>query len=305
MIKLEGEYATEYRGARVGLTIDKRREESRLHFTTFARMSQFEMLRFQGLGNAIGDAAVGTFADVHQTQWLLRPALALSMGTRADVSLGPVIQHVTTDTSRSPYLAATMPYGAKALTQVGVQFAAKYEWKSSPTKDEHTHHHLIVDFTERYVPAALDVRRAFVVSALTVGTTITIPAPTEPILVIRAGARRVDGDFPFYEAAMIGGGGTTRYMDPQRYAGDASVYATSELRIPLARFHLFLPVRLGVLGLAEAGRVYNNGESPGGWHPRAGGGLWVGRGNASPVITLTRTTEPGHSGLALRLGLNF
>ena len=129
--------------------------------------------------------------------------------------------------------------------------------------------------------------------------------PTHPLLLVRAGARKVFGDFPFYEAATIGGEGTTRYIDPQRYAGDAALFATSELRVPLAHFKLMVPLRAGVLGLAEAGRVYVDGNSPGGWHSRAGGGVWLGRGDAPSVITLISTTGPGYSGLHLRFGLNF
>ena len=84
--------------------------------------------------------------------------------------------------------------------------------------------------------------------------------------------------FRSIEAATIGGEGTTRYMDTQRYAGDASLYATSELRIPLAQFKLVVPLRAGIIGLAEAGRVYVDGSSPGGWHSRTGEGMWFGQG---------------------------
>ena len=75
--------------------------------------------------------------------------------------------------------------------------------------------------------------------------------------------------------------------------------------MPLAHFTLLVPVRVGMLGLAEAGRVYDDGSSPGGWHTRTGGGIWLGRGNASPVVTLTHTTEAGQPGVHIRFGLNF
>jgi hypothetical protein len=51
--------------------------------------------------------------------------------------------------------------------------------------------------------------------------------------------------------------------------------------------------------------VYVGGSSPGGWHSRTGEGIWLGRVDASPVVTLTRTTEPGQTGVRLGLGLNF
>ncbi|MEQ1693856.1 MAG: hypothetical protein ABMA00_21385, partial [Gemmatimonas sp.] len=306
LLQAEAEYAMQFHGARVSLLVDRRREASPLHFVASARMSMLEVINFNGLGNATIDSGGNTaLTAVHATQWTFRPAIALAIGSRWDVSLGPVIQHSSTDAGRSPYLAAAAPYGIGRVSQVGMQLSAQYEWRAAPTKEEHTHHRVLIDLEGRVVPAALDVRSAFSVLSLTTGTSVTLPVPTQPLLVIRAGGTKVYGDFPYYEAATIGGSGTTRYMDPQRYAGDASVYATSELRIPLARFKLVMPIRVGVLGLTEAGRVYVNGASPGGWHARSGGGVWFGRSNASPVITLTRTTERGHSGLAMRFGLNF
>jgi hypothetical protein len=94
-------------------------------------------------------------------------------------------------------------------------------------------------------------------------------------------------------------------MDTQRYAGDASLYGTSELLVPLAHFKLLIPVRAGVMGAAEAGRVYVGGASPGGWHATTGGGVWLGRVYGSQVISLIGTNERGHAGLQLRLGLGF
>ena len=70
--------------------------------------------------------------------------------------------------------------------------------------------------------------------------------------------------------------GTVRGIDAQRYAGDASVYGTSELRVPMAHVTFPLPIDVGLLGFVDAGRVYVDGASPGGWHTVAGGGLWLG-----------------------------
>lgn len=35
-----------------------------------------------------------------------------------------------------------------------------------------------------------------------------------------------------------------------------------------------LPCEVGVFGLAAAGRVFVDGDSPGGWHTGVGGGIW-------------------------------
>jgi hypothetical protein len=269
-------------------------------------MSDLEVVNFRGFGNATTDSAsASTYFEVHQRQWMIHPAIALALGSRADVSLGPVIQHSTTDNARISYLSATRPYGFGTFDQVGMQFGARYEWRDVRSDEEHTHHRVVATLQGRYFPPVMDVRSGFEDMAITIGTSFTVPIPTHPLVVVRAGGRKLYGDFPFYEAATLGGPGSMRYMDTQRYAGDASLYGTSEIRLPLAHFQLVIPVRMGVVGLAEAGRVYTNTASPGGWHSRTGEGIWFGRGNASPVLTFIRTTEPGHTRLRIALGLNF
>lgn len=50
-------------------------------------------------------------------------------------------------------------------------------------------------------------------------------------------------------------------------------YASSELRVPVARVTLLARDDLGVILLADAGRVWRDGQSSGGWHTARGGGL--------------------------------
>ena len=308
MVAVEGEYATLFHGGRASVTADKRLESSPLHFMAFARMSDFEIVSFGGYGNATArSVAIGDFYDARQRQWLIRPAVALALGEKLDVSLGAEIQHSTTDSTPNRYLSASRPYGFGTFNQAGLRLGATYKLFAAPDSEgsEHTYDRAVVEATARYFPAMLDLRSAFEEAAVTASAASTLPLPTHPLLLVRAGAKKVFGDFPFYEAATIGGEGTTRYIDPQRYAGDAALFATSELRVPLAHFKVMVPLRAGVLGLAEAGRVYVDGNSPGGWHARTGGGVWLGRADAPSVITLISTTEPGYAGLHLRFGLNF
>jgi hypothetical protein len=306
MVRLEGEYATQFRGGRVSVVADRRLESSPVYFTATARVSDFQVVNYNGFGNATTDSGSSNpYFAVHQRQWLFHPAVALAIGSTTNISLGPVIQHSISDDARSPYLAASRPYGVGSFTQVAVQFGVRYEWRAASDSDEHTHHRVLIDLNELYFPAAMDVRSAFQETAVSIGTSVTIPLPTQPLFIIRTGGTKLFGDFPFYEGASIGGEGTTRYMDPQRYLGDASLYATTELRVPLAQFKLVVPLRMGLMGIAEAGRVYVGGNSPGGWHSRTGEGVWFGQGSASPIVTIMRTTEPGHTGIGLGLGLNF
>ncbi|ACF45976.1 conserved hypothetical protein [Prosthecochloris aestuarii DSM 271] len=95
-------------------------------------------------------------------------------------------------------------------------------------------------------------------------------------LAVRAGGEKVWGDFPFYEAAYIGGARSIRGYDRERFAGDASLYAGSELRLYLGTFKLFVPIMFGPLAFVETGRVYLDGEDSDRWHTGYGGGMWFG-----------------------------
>jgi outer membrane protein assembly factor BamA len=95
------------------------------------------------------------------------------------------------------------------------------------------------------------------------------------ILALRVGGAKVFGDdFPLHDAAFIGGLSTLRGYRWNRFAGDAAVFGGTELRVPLTRTVLFTRGDLGVSALADAGRVWFNGDSDGGWHTGVGVGLW-------------------------------
>lgn len=122
------------------------------------------------------------------------------------------------------------------------------------------------------------------------------------VIAARAGGAAVGGDFPFYHAAFLGGSSTLRGFRTQRLAGDASLYGGVDLRVPLAELNLLVRGTLGASLLADAGRVFYRGESPGGWHTAAGASLWF----TTPPGTLSVTFARGEENrLSARFGLPF
>ena len=107
--------------------------------------------------------------------------------------------------------------------------------------------------------------------------------PGKPTLALRAGGRRVWGSFPYFESAFLGGPSTLAGYRSARFADDASLYGGAQVRLTMGRAFLGLPAVSGVFGEADVGRVYVDGESPGGWHSAGGAGVWLaylGRENA-------------------------
>ena len=94
-------------------------------------------------------------------------------------------------------------------------------------------------------------------------------------LAVRVGAEKVSGAYPFYEAAFLGGAKSLRGYNLQRFGGDASAFGSAEIRFYVARLKILVPSDVGLFVLGDAGRVWVNNKSPGGWHSDAGGGIWI------------------------------
>ena len=275
MIQADVAMSTATRGIRAEIIGDKRFTSSDVHVPFAASMSQLEVIQFRGFGNDIPEDD-DEFFDVRQKQWSFRPALGFSFAPGSDISIGPIVRYTTTDSTQSGFLALSKPYGFSTFGQAGGQIALEYDSRILP---DTTKPRFIVELTGSAYPATWDVSSAYeAIEGVAVGYA-TIPFLTKPVIALRGGGKKLYGDFPYFDAAFLGGGSSFRTEHRQRFAGDASLFGSAELRVPLFRFPLIFPTDVGLLGFADAGRVYVEGDSPGGWHTAAGGGFWVGAVN--------------------------
>jgi hypothetical protein len=302
-ISLEAEFAPDVDAFRTNLSVDERLESSPVHFIATARMSQLEMTGYYGLGNATADSGfTSDYFGVRQRLWMLRPAVALALSSASDLSLGPVIEYSSTDSGQNRFIFATRPYGFGNFGQTGLQLSLHHDARALQADRQHGFR---FDVSASVFPAIWDVKSAFEEVSAAIAYSASIAVPTHPTLILRGGGKKLFGAFPFYESAFIGGNNTTRFMDPQRYAGDAALFGTTELRAPLVDFSLVLPLKAGIIGVADAGRVWVDGDSPGGWHTVAGGGFFISLLDESSLLSFMLTNERGHSGVQVRTGLRF
>ncbi|WP_461489592.1 BamA/TamA family outer membrane protein [Pontibacter sp. HJ8] len=125
----------------------------------------------------------------------------------------------------------------------------------------------------------------------------------------RLGAAHNFGDFRFYQANTLGGTENLRGYRRTRFAGRSYIFANAEARVQLFDFHLFLtPGKLGILGLYDAGRVYNDGDDNQGFfrhmHTGVGGGIWADIMNKN-LISLTYAKGDVDRLWALNFGFLF
>jgi hypothetical protein len=237
-----------------------------------------DVIRYFGLGNETVRTATSGLHHVIQRQYSAAPAVQFGIGGAARLELGGLLRWSETDETRITQLSVERPYGTGSFTEAALTAAVLYDSRDDemvPTKG------VTLELAGRVFPAALDVATAFSSVSL-VGTTYLTAGklPLEPTLALRVGAQRVFGTYPFFEAAHIGGRESLRGLTTRRYAGDAAVYGNSELRLKLNQ-------NWGVLGLADVGRVFLEGESSNQWRAAVGGGIWIAPLTGNHMISAT------------------
>ncbi len=283
-------YSVSSNRMRIRTAFDKRFEESDVHVPVTASMSQFEVVEFHGFGNDVPDLR-GRQYDVRMRQWLLRPAIGRSLNAVSDVSIGPIVKLTTTDSVANRFIAQLQPYGFTRFGQAGLQLKAHLESRDYP---DTLRPRLLLDVTGSGYPGMWDVAKPYESLDAWAASYVTFNIPKKPVLALRVGGKKLWGPFPYFDAAFLGGSETFRTEEKQRFAGDASLYGTTELRVPIAKFPLILPLDVGAIGFFDAGKVYLNGESPDGVHTAAGGGFWVGFLNPGTSVNILFTDRSKH-----------
>jgi len=272
LLKADIGYALKHHGFSSNAFFDKRFESTQVHVPTSLQLSQIEVVEFKGFGNDVPDSK-SSFYEVRQFQRNFRPAVGFSFNPLSDISIGPIVRYTTTDTPGNRFITESNPYGTGTFGQAGAQLRMHYESRYKPDTLKPRG---ILDFTVTGYPAAWDVKSAYESIDGFAAAFLTIPMAKKPVIALRAGGKKLFGDFPYFDAAFLGGSQSLRAEERQRFAGDASVYGNAELRVPVAQFPFILPLDVGLIGFSDVGRVYVNGDSPGGWHSTSGAGLWVG-----------------------------
>ncbi|GMR11960.1 MAG: hypothetical protein BMS9Abin29_0146 [Gemmatimonadota bacterium] len=282
---------------------DFRRENSDLHIGLEANLSGIELLNFHGFGNdSEGSPRSGQFR-VPFNQLYVHPTLEYTFGERLEVRAGPWIRASKTDNDESNFFTSVADtlYGAGRFGQIGL--SGRVEWDSRDRPRAATRG-LYLEMEGRAAPAVWSLDEAYATLSAEARTYLTWnEAPLDPTLAVRIGGKTTSGKLPFQDAAVVGGRRNLRGWGSERFVGDAAVYGSAELRTRLSAFTLMVPGDLGLFALVDAGRVYVDGESPGGWHWGYGGGFWFSLVDQNQ--TLTFTVANGRERTIFYFGLGF
>ncbi|HEX9382935.1 MAG TPA: hypothetical protein VF908_06015 [Gemmatimonadaceae bacterium] len=290
---------------RIRSNLDKRFEGTDVHLPVTAHMSQFEVVYFKGFGNELPDLR-GRLYEVRQRQWEFNPGIGKSFSPISDISIGPIVRYTTTDSLANRFIEQLHPYGFTKFGQAGVRLKAHLDSKYVSDQFPDTlKPRFVLDVAGAGYPAIWDVVNHYESVDGFAAAYFTLPVAKKPVLAFRGGGKKLWGAFPYFDAAFLGGSESFRAEERQRWAGDASVYGTAELRVPIAKFPFILPLDVGALAFDDVGRVYVNGNSPGGWHNAAGAGLWFGYLNPAVNFNILYTNHSSATSGHIKTSIGF
>jgi hypothetical protein len=273
-----------------------------LDFVVMAKATGVEVLRLYAPGNESVEAENRDFHMVRNWQLELAPSLEVTAARGLVFGAGPRVRYVRSERGADRLIGSARPYGGGGFGELGARTYARLDLRDLPTNPRRG---LLLEVGGDLVPGLWDVEATFGSAYATLATYISAPTGWSPTLYLRAGARRVWGRYPYFEAARVGGGSSVRGYSTGRFMGDAGVFGQAEVRVPLGRASLIVPGTVGLLGLADAGRVYLDGESSDIWHAGFGGGLWFAWLGGAKVFSLAVARSTERTTLTLRVGTAF
>jgi hypothetical protein len=295
-------YATGARTFRGEFLGEFNRVNSRVRTQLLLRGSGIEVVRFFGFGNQTPRIGPDSFYRVPQQQYLVAPSIVLPVGAAGTFTIGPRLKYAHTNLESGRFISQLQPYGVGSFGEVGG--GAQLDWDTRDGSVATRGVHLVGGGS--VYPGVWDVTRTFGEVHAEASTYLTPGHALSPTLALRAGGKKVFGDsIPFFESAFVGGASTVRGLREQRFAGDASLYGNAELRLRLGRFFAVLPGDFGVFGLADAGRVFLDGESSDVWHTGFGGGFWFAFLEPANAVTLALARGDGRTAFYLRAGFAY
>ena len=274
---LTGGFATTVKRGFLNYEGDYRRENSWLHGALHVRASGIDQLRYYGSGNETPRDRRDEFSKVSDTQLTVFPALAITHGTEASFEFGPILKYSDTGGTReNTVLAEQRPYGIGKFGEAGFKTAV---WYDGTDPKNVLGGGVQAKLAGTYYAKTWDVERQF--GSLEGEFTGNVPLGEPAQLSLRAGGKKLWGNYPFYEAAYVGGSVIQGY-NWNRFAGDASLYSTLGFKWAFAQTHGTVPMEIGLSLGSDAGRVWRAGENSSRWHTGVASGIFI-----SPFSRLT------------------
>jgi len=268
--------------------------------------SGIESLRWYGFGNETVQEDPTLFYRVRHNEVRVGGLTGLRLG-QGKLSLGPVFRWASTPLqsgfNATQFIAGDQPYGTGSFKMAGALGRFVIDTRDVPG---FARKGFRLSLSGEAYPRMLDTDSA-VAKIEAQGSIAFAPieiAKRRPSLHLMAGGMKTWGGLPYFLAPTLGGQERLRGYYADRFAGDAAVYGSAEVRLPITRFKLLLPGEQGVFGFVDVGRVSVRNQPSDTWHHTMGAGVWFSFLEARHVVSLA-LARPDRRGEGNRLIVSF
>jgi hypothetical protein len=263
-----------------------RRPASRVGYELHAYGSGVQSFNYFGLGNNSPETDDRERYKTRENVFFLTPMLRYEAGRRVEAFVGPEMRYSQTPADADTIVAEQAPLGVGNFGLVALRGGLNFDSRERAAvaaRADYTK----TSFGSDAAPPVTGVRlqasgfvmpKAWDVESQYGGVQGDVTAylgNPRAHLAVRTGGRKLWGDYPWFDAAYVGGV-NNRGFRSRRFSGDASLFGSVSLQAWLRDVGLrVIALRFGLVGLADVGRVWVDGEDSKTWHSSFGGGLLV------------------------------
>ncbi len=302
-------------------------ENTGLYAGWYAYASGLESSRFFGFGNDTSDGGNpnSSYFYAKQQQYAVTPLLAVPLARKLTFFVGPTLKYASSGgKEENTLINQEQPYGFGNFGEVGATGLLELDTRVGAARTPggvalrtlgYPRGGLHVLVRGQVWPQAWSVEKTFGSIEGRASAYLTPGGDRSPTLALRVGGEKVFGEYPYFEAAYLGGGlggvgaaagdEALRGLPRHRYAGDAALWGNAELRLYISRMHIILPGTWGLLEFVDGGRVYLQGESSNKWHYGGGVGLWFAWLDRANTVSFMYARSEGRNAFYARAGFSF
>ena len=290
------------------------RPASRLGYRLQAFGSGVESYNYFGHGNDSPSVTDRGRYKTGENVFFITPTLRYDAGRRIDLYVGPELRYSDTPTGTGTIVAEQSPLGVGRFGIVALRAGlavdsrersviapkADYTNTSMAANDDAPVSGVRLQASGFVTPAAWDVPSRY---GGFDGLVAAYLGNARAHLAVRAGGRKLWGDYAWFDAASVGGS-NNRGFSSRRFSGDASAFGSASVRAWLGQVSSpILALRFGVVGFGDIGRVWLRGEDSNTWHSSLGGGLLV--QPAGAPFTMHATAAHSREGTRFYVGMGY
>ena len=261
-----------------------RRPASGLSLRVETFLSDIEQFNYFGYGNDSLRPPADLSYRAEQTVAFASPTLRYELGRRFETYLGPEVRYSETAYDDDTTIGIGEAYGTGKFGQIAVRGGVHFDSRQRPdasgglniaegltdARGDEQASGINIRAAGFFVPEAWDATSSY---GGVDGVVAAYVGSPRAHVAVRVGGRHLWGDYPWFEAAPIGGLNNRGFVS-RRFIGDSSLFAGVSLRGWLGRVRFpIVPMRLGLVGFLETGRVWHGVDESKTWHTSAGGGL--------------------------------